>query len=177
MSQQWRTERPANDEYATFYAGYVAEAADGDLLVTMAAQGERVTRMVRDIPEARGGFRYAEGKWSIREVVLHLADAERVFSYRLLRFARGDATNLPGFDEGPYVQNGGADARTLADLADEFAAVRRATLALVTPHDDVAMSRRGTANNHPVSARALAWIMAGHVEHHARILKERYLQP
>jgi len=177
MSQQWRAQRPASDEFASFYAGYVAEVADGDVLVTLTAQGSRIAAMVRAVPEARGGYRYAEGKWSIKDVVLHLGDAERVFSYRLMRFARGDATNLPGFDEGPYVQNGGADARTLADLADDFAAVRRATLALITPLDDAAMSRRGTANNHPVSARALAWIMAGHAEHHARILKERYLQP
>jgi len=175
MTQQWRTRRPGDDERAHVYAGYIAELPEGDLVELMTAQGTRVAQLVRGIPEARGGYRYAEGKWSIREVVLHLSDAERIFSYRLLRFARGDATNLPGFDENNYVAGGGADTRTLADLAEEFAAVRRATIALVTPLDDDAMSRRGMANNSPASARALAWIMAGHAEHHSRILKERYL--
>jgi hypothetical protein len=175
MSQHWRTQRPGDDERASFYAPYIAEAPDGDLVDAMTAQGTRIALMVRGIAESRGGHRYAAGKWSIKDVVLHACDAERVFGYRLLRFARGDATNLPGFDEGTYVQHGGADARTLADLAEEFAAVRRATLWLITPLDDEAMVRRGLANNHSVSARALAWIMAGHAEHHARILRERYL--
>jgi uncharacterized damage-inducible protein DinB len=175
MSQQWRTQRPAPDEHAPFYAGYVAEAPNGDLVDTMTAQGSRLLQVFRAIPESRGAHRYAEGKWSIKDVVQHLCDAERIFSYRLLRFARADATNLPGFDEGIYARQAGADGRTVADLAEEFAAIRRATIALITPLDDVAMSRRGTANDTPASARALAWIMAGHAEHHARILKERYL--
>ena len=175
MSQQWRTTRPGDDERAAYYAGYIADAPDGDLMDALTAQGSRLAQMVHDIPESRGDHRYAPGKWSIKDVVLHICDAERIFSYRLLRFARGDATNLPGFDEGTYVANAGAGARTLADLAEEFAAVRRATVALLTPLDDEAMSRQGTANNHPVSARALAWIMAGHAEHHARVLRERYL--
>ena len=174
MSQQWRTQRPGDDEHAAYYAGYVAAAPDGDLVDGMTAQGTRIAAMLRGIAESRGGHRYAEGKWSIKDVALHVSDAERVFSYRLLRFARGDATNLAGFDEGPYVQHGGADARSLVDLAEDFAAVRRATLSLITPLDDEAMARRGLANNNPVSARALAWITAGHAEHHARILRERY---
>ena len=175
MSQQWRTQRPGDDERASFYADYIAETPDGDVVDLLTEQGSRIAQLVRGIPEARGGHRYAEGKWSIKDVVQHLCDAERIFSYRLLRFARGDATNLPGFDEGTYVQHAGADGRTLAGLSEEFKAVRHATIALITPLDDEAMSRRGTANNNPVSARALAWIMAGHAEHHARILRERYL--
>jgi uncharacterized damage-inducible protein DinB len=175
MSQLWRTQRPGGDEHAAYYAGYVAGAPDGDLVDTLTAQGSRLAQMIRGIPESQGDHRYAEGKWSIKDVVLHVSDAERVFSYRLLRFARGDATNLAGFDEGPYVQHGGAGARSLADLAEDFAAVRRATLSLITSLDDEAMARRGLANNNPVSARALAWITAGHAEHHARILRERYL--
>lgn len=174
MSQQWRTTRPGDDERAAFYAGYVAEAPEGDLMDTLTAQGTRIAQLVRGIAESRGDHRYAEGKWSIKDVVLHVCDAERIFSYRLLRFARGDATNLPGFDEGTYVQHAGAAARTLAGLSEEFKAVRHATITLLKPLDDDAMSRRGLANNHPVSARALAWIMAGHAEHHARIVNERY---
>jgi uncharacterized damage-inducible protein DinB len=175
MSQQWRTTRPGDDERAAFYAGYIADAPDGDLMDTLTAQGARIGQMVFAIPESRGDHRYAPGKWSIKDVVLHICDAERIFSYRLLRFARGDATNLPGFDEETYVQRAGAETRTLAGLSDEFRAVRHATVALLTPLDDEAMSRRGTANHNPVSARALAWIMAGHAEHHARVLRERYL--
>jgi len=175
MTQHWRTTRAGPDEHAAFYAGYIAEALDGDVLDALTAQGPRLAQMVRAIPEARGDHRYAEGKWSIKDVVLHVCDAERIFSYRLLRFARGDATDLPGFDERAYVAHAGAASRTLAGVSEELKAIRLATVTLLTPLDDTAMSRRGTANNNPFSARALAWIIAGHAEHHARILRERYL--
>jgi len=127
------------------------------------------------VPESRGGHRYAEGKWSIREVIAHLNDTERVFSYRLLRFARGDAAALPSFDENVFAKASEADARTVADLAEEFSAVRGATLALVRPMRDEQMARHGTASGKEISARALAWIMAGHVQHHMKVLRERYL--
>ncbi len=175
LSQRWRTQRPGGDEHAPFYAVYIDEAGTGDLVATLERQVSEIGALVRGIPEARGDHRYAEGKWSIKDVVLHVCDAERVFAYRLMRFARSDPTELPGFDEGTYVKNADAGSRTLAQLAAEFEAVRRATLALLAPLGDDAMARRGAANGREVSARALAWIVAGHAAHHAKVLKERYL--
>jgi hypothetical protein len=175
MSSRWRTEKPGADEHAAYYAGYIAEAPEGDLVERLELQGGELGTFVRGIPESRGDYRYAEGKWSIKDVVLHLCDAERVFTYRLLRFARNDATDLPGFDEGTFAANGGAASHTLAQLAEEFEAVRRASLALIAPMDDAQMMRRGTANGNAISARAIAWILAGHAAHHQKVLRERYL--
>src|SRR4029077_5181557 len=120
--------------------------------------------------------RYAPGKWSIKEVIGHVSDAERVFSHRALRFARGDRTRLPGFDEKAYTPAGRFDARPLPDLAAELDAVRHATIALFAGLDSEALARRGPANNKEVSVRALAYIIAGHERHHVGILRERYLK-
>ena len=174
-STRWRTEKPAADEHASFYLGYIQEAPAGDLLRTLEQQATELPAFYRGIPEAKGGHRYAEGKWSIRDVMLHVNDAERVFSYRLLRFARGDTTDLPGFDENLFVKHAEADRQALVQLAGEFAALRRSTIALLAPMTDEQMMRRGTANKNPISARAIAWIIAGHAAHHAQIVKERYL--
>lgn len=175
MMQRWRTERPGEGEHAPFYAAYIAEVPAGDLADVLERQGAALVSLVRGIPEARGDFRYAEGKWSVKDVLLHVADAERVFGYRALRIARNDQTDLPGFDENLFVKNAGAAGRRLGDLADELEAIRRATLALLRPLDDEAMARRGTANGKPITARAIAWIIAGHAEHHEKVLRERYL--
>lgn len=131
--------------------------------------------LLRRFGEESGGVRYAAGKWSVREAVGHMADAERVFTYRALRFARADATPLPGFDENAYVAAAGFDRRTLADLAEEFADVRRATVSFFCALDPEALAMPGTANGARVTVGALAWIIAGHERHHARILRERYL--
>lgn len=175
MTTKWRTEKPGSDEHAPYYAGYVAEAPGADVVATLEKQAADIPAFVRGIPESRGEHRYAEGKWSIKDVVLHVCDAERVFAYRLLRFARNDATALPGFDEGIFVKNADAGSHTLAQLADEFASIRQSTLALLEPMHDEAMMRRGVASGNPVSARAIAWIVAGHADHHVRVLRERYL--
>ena len=177
LSQQWRTQRPAADEFAPYYQGYVEEAGGADLVEELERQAVEWATMLKETPEARGGYRYAAGKWCLREVVLHVIDAERVFGFRLLWFARASGTELPGFDENAWVSSGAADQRTIADLAAEFAAVRRATIMMIKPLQDEAMMRRGTANGKEISARALAWIIAGHAAHHGRVLKERYLVP
>jgi uncharacterized damage-inducible protein DinB len=153
----------------------VAEVPEGNLLVTLAVQREATAALLATIPEARAEDRYAAGKWSIKEVVGHVADAERVFAYRALRIARADMTPLPGFDENKWVAAAGVHRRTLADLAAELHAVRESTLALFQGFDAEAWPRLGIASEHPVSARALAWIVAGHELHHVRILRERYL--
>jgi uncharacterized damage-inducible protein DinB len=148
---------------------------DGDIVEILAAQVRETLSLVRSIPEERGGHRYADGKWSIREVVGHFTDAERIFSYRALRFARGDATPLPGFDENAYAPNSAADERTLASLADEFEAVRRSTVALFNGLSAEAWMRRGTSNGQAMSVRSFAWIAAGHERHHVALLTQRYL--
>jgi uncharacterized damage-inducible protein DinB len=166
--------RPQPSEHHEYYLSYVSEVPDGNLLVTLAAQADRTSALLAAVPEAKAGFRYAEGKWSIKEVIGHVADAERVFSYRALRIGRGDTTPLAGFDENAWVPFGEFDRRTLADLASELRAVRAATLALLGGFTPDAWLRMGTASGHPVSARALAWILTGHERHHVRVLEERY---
>ncbi len=166
--------RPDASEYAPFYAGYVAKVPDGDIVGTLRRTGEEVISALQAIPEGKGDHRYAEGKWSVRTVIGHLIDAERIFSYRALRVARGDATPLPGFEENNYAVTANSDARTLADLVSELAVVRSSTVRLLESFPDEAWLRRGTASNAEVSARALAWIMTGHTLHHLQVLRERY---
>ncbi len=167
-------DRPGAGEYAEFYAGYVARVPDGDVLALLEAQGERTLSLLAGVSPERAAFRYAEGKWSVKQVVLHLCDAERVMSYRLLRIGRGDATPLAGFDEAAYAPASGAEARTMASLAAELAAVRAATVTLARGLPAEAWTRRGEANGQAVSARALPYIVLGHELHHLAILDERY---
>jgi len=167
--------RPSASEHNVYYQPYVAEVPEGDLLDILAAQRDSTAVVLAAIPEAKAGYRYAPEKWSIKEVIGHISDAERVFAYRALRIARADVTPLPGFDENAWVPAAGFDRRTLADLAAELRAVRESTLALFRGFDPGAWSRLGTASGHPVSVRALAWILTGHERHHLRVLHERYL--
>jgi len=169
------TSRPAADEFAPFYASYVARVADDeDVLAALTNQLHEILARLAEIPESQGEHRYAPGKWSIKEVVGHLADSERIFAYRALRFARGDRTALPGFDENEYVPAMAAAARTLADHIAEWGDVRRATLSLFRHLPADAWQRRGPASGKPVSVRALAYIIAGHVRHHVEVLETRY---
>ncbi len=175
MTQRWRAERPGANEHAPYYASYIAEAPDGDLVDHLERRGRDFAALLRGLPETKGDHRYAPGKWTIKDLVQHLCDAERVFAYRILRFSRNDGTALPGWDENIYAANAAADQRKLGDLADEFEAVRRSTVALLRPLSDDQMARSGMANNNPVTARAIAWIIAGHAVHHESVLRERYL--
>jgi uncharacterized damage-inducible protein DinB len=166
--------RPDASEYAPFYETYVSKVPKGDLMKALEDQRRETQQLLAGVPEAKALHRYAPGKWSIKEVIGHLADSERVFAYRALRFARADDKPLHGFDEKAWVPVGRFDARSLADLAAELDAVRRATIALLQGLDAEALTRRGTANNNTVSVRALGWIIAGHERHHVAILRERY---
>ena len=168
-------QRPASSEYAPSFQKYVDLVSGCGILAVLDDQIGDTRALIASISESEGGHRYAPGKWSIREVIGHLSDAERIFAYRALRFARGDETPLSGFDENTYIAPGGFDRRTLADLMEEFAAVRRATVALFRGLDEDAWGRCGTANRNDCSVRALAWIIAGHERHHVSILRERYL--
>jgi uncharacterized damage-inducible protein DinB len=166
---------PGPDEYGAYYAGYVAHVPAGaDILDLLGRQRDSTLARFAAVPEARGAHRYAPGKWSVREILVHLSDVERIMAYRALRVARGDATPLPGFDENAYAPLSNAEAHPLAALAEEWSDVRRATLSLFHHLPDEAWTRRGTASGAPVTVRALAWIIAGHERHHLAVLAERY---
>jgi hypothetical protein len=164
---------PEAGEFAPFYAGYVQLVTE-EPVAALEAQARATQALLAGLSDAQAGHRYAEGKWTVRDVTGHMADAERVMSYRAMRIARGDATPLPGFDENAYVTVAGADRRPIAELAADLAAVRNATLALFRGLDAEAWRRRGAANGNPVSVRALAHIIAGHERHHVEILRTRY---
>jgi hypothetical protein len=167
--------RPSSGEFSPSHAPYVALLPDGDIQSFLASQLPRVADFFGGMTEKRGAYRYAPDKWSVKEVLGHVCDTERIMSYRALRFARGDDTPLAGFDENLYAPAAGAGARTIADLADEFSAIRGATLALFRGLPAGAWLREGSANGAPASVRGLAWVIAGHVEHHLAIIRERYL--
>ncbi len=166
--------RPAPSEHAEFYANYIAKVPGTDVLGVLEAQRLQMLQLFTGRSERDGNFRYAPGKWTIKEVLGHVTDTERIFSYRALRIARGDSTPLPGFEQDDYVRDGAFGERTLADLAEEFGAVRTASIALFRSFPEAAWERRGVANQKEVTVRALAFITAGHQMHHRVILEERY---
>jgi len=166
--------RPEANEYAAYYESYISLVPGNDVVSALEAQRLQMARLFAGRSERDGNFRYAPDKWTVKEVLGHLTDSERVFAYRALRIARGDQTPLPGFEQDDYVRGGGFGGRTLADLAEEFGHVRNASVALYRSLGKEAWSRRGVANRNEVTVRALAFITAGHELHHRRILDERY---
>ena len=166
--------RPSQAEFAPFYVGYVSLVPEADVIQVLEGQAADVRLQTRAFIPAREQFRYAEGKWSVREVLGHMTDAERVFGFRAFCFSRGDENPLPGFDENDYIARAGFDRRSLADLVQEFGQLREANLTILRRLDDEAWRRMGTASGKLVSVRALAYIMAGHVRHHLHILSTRY---
>ena len=167
--------KPETSEYAAFYEKYVALVPNTDIVSALEAQRLQMSQLLAACSERDGNFRYAPEKWTMKEVVGHVTDTERIFAYRALRIARGDATPLPGFEQDDYVRTAGCARRQLREVAEEFAAVRGETVALYRSLDDEAWTRRGVANKNEVSVRALAFITAGHELHHRRLLEERYL--
>ncbi|MFZ0947829.1 MAG: DinB family protein [Candidatus Sulfotelmatobacter sp.] len=166
--------RPQPDEYAPYYGRYISLVPGEDILGTLDQQRRQSMMLLSGRNENDGEFRYAPDKWSAKEVLGHICDAERVFAYRALRISRADATPLEGFEQDDYVRNGPFAHRPLTDLVEEFIAVRRATLSLLRNLDEAAWMRRGTANKNEVSVRGIAYIIAGHELHHRRILEEKY---
>jgi hypothetical protein len=171
-----RNNKPEETEYAAYYGGYVALVPEGDILTILSEQLNETLSLVGSIPEQAGNFRYATDKWSIKELVGHIIDSERVFAYRALCIARGDTTPLPGFDEKEYISNASFNDCSLAELIAEFETVRKSTLFLFKHLDENAWQRAGTANENSITVRALAYILAGHELHHCNILRDRYLQ-
>ncbi|HEV7903865.1 MAG TPA: DinB family protein [Pyrinomonadaceae bacterium] len=168
--------KPEETEYLPYYGNYVSLVEDGDIISTLGKQLPETLALLQSIPETQGGFRYAPGKWSIKELVGHLIDAERIFAYRALRFARNDRTPVPGYEQDDYIRGASFDACALGDLAEEFASVRQSSLYLFKHLSEEAWTRRGTANDSEVSVRALAYLIAGHELHHREILRSKYLQ-
>lgn len=168
-------QRPDPSEYAPFYAGYVAALPEGDIVRTLEVEMHRTLALLASIPGERETHRYAPGKWSVREVVGHVIDAERVFGVRALTFARADAGPLPAFDENRWAEVSSAHDRPLVELAAEFEALRRSHLLMARGLAGDALLREGIASGRPVTVRALLWIMAGHERHHRGVLEARYL--
>lgn len=166
------------DEYASYYQTYIdAVGGEADLLDEMEISMHRTIKFVQDIPMDKFDYRYAEGKWTIKEILQHLIDAERIFAYRALRFSRSDATPLPGFDENKYadVVNPVANKRHLKDLLTEFTAVRHATITLFKSFTEEDLQKKGIASENAMSVRALGFVTIGHQNHHMKVFRERYL--
>lgn len=166
--------RPGPDEYVGYFARYIDQVPDGDVVTFLESQGNATQKLLSAIGEEKAGYRYAPDKWSIKQVIGHITDAERVFAYRLMAIARGEKQPLPGFDQDEYMETANFDARSLAELSEGQASTRAATLALIRSLDDEAWTRRGVASDNPISARALAWIAAGHERHHLNVLRDKY---
>lgn len=168
------SQRPQADEYPVYYKGYIDTVAD-DVLLELENQIESLPKFLSAISEEKASFAYAESKWTIKEVLGHMLDTERIMSYRALCFARRDETALPGFDENVYVKHAHFNDRTLQSLLDEFIVLRKSTMYLLKSFNEEELNRSGISNDKPITVCALIFILAGHVNHHQWILKERYL--
>ena len=166
--------RPTDSEYAPYFQSYVAHVTEEDILPVLRSQIDALELLFDRTKPEQETYRYAEGKWSIREVAGHLIDGERMFGYRALCVARGDTQNLPGFDENEYMISAPFDRIELEDLLSEFRLVRLSNIAMLRNLDETGWTRMGMANGAPVSVRALAYIMVGHVRHHMGVLRDRY---
>src|SRR5208282_194298 len=168
--------RPQPGEYAPYYDRYISLVHGSDILTALEDQRRQTLLLLSGRTEADGDLRYAPDKWSLKEVLGHLNDTERIMSYRALRIARGDQTPIEGYEQDDYVRNAAFARHPLADLIEDYIAVRRATISLFRNLDEPAWSRRGVANKNEITVRALAYVIAGHELHHRRILEEKYLK-
>ncbi len=169
-----KIDRPGENEYAPFYAGYVARVPETDILQALREQPKELSRVAGSVSKEKEGFRYGDEKWSVREIFGHLVDAERFFGHRAFCVSRADANPLPGFDEKLYVSGSNYDSRPLAELVKDFSLLREANTRLLESLDASAWPREGVANGARITVRALAYVMTGHVRHHLAVLKERY---
>ena len=167
-------DRPNANEFAPYYNTYVS-LIEGDVLPILDAQPGELASLMENVPEEKGSYAYADGKWTVNELLSHIIDGERMFAYRILRISRGDETPIEGFEQDGYIENSNANNRCIAELIGEFELCRKANMMMLNNLSDEASQRIGTASNNPVSVRALAYIMAGHVRHHQSILREKYL--
>ena len=166
--------RPLPTEYAAPHQTYVELVPEEEILPAIAAQSADTQKLLATLDENRGMYRYAAEKWSVKEVLGHIADAERILGYRALAIARGETSPLPGFDEEGYVRTASFDTWKLGELSEYYAVARRATLVFFSNLPEEAWMRAGTANGFPVTVRGLAWVIVGHERHHLNVLRERY---
>lgn len=169
--------RPAEDEYVPYFKTYIDKVEGEDVLSLMKKVHADTQQLLQTIPVDQEDFAYAEGKWTIKELILHLCDCERVFQYRAVSFARGDETGLPGFDHDNWVVNSNAAKRSLSEIANEYRTIRNASISLFESFDEEQLSQSGLANGNKVTVRALAFILVGHELHHRNVLQERYIAP
>ena len=174
LNEPLKIERPSPGEYAPYYERYIALVAGSDILSTLDAQRRQMMLLLSGRDEEDGNFRYAPEKWNAKEVLGHVCDTERIFAYRALRISRGDQTPLASFEQDDYVKNGPFAHLPIAEIVEDYIAVRRATLTLLRNLDEAAWMRRGVASKNEVSVRAIAYMIAGHELHHRRILEEKY---
>ena len=167
--------RPESSEHPAYYTHYISLVKGDNVLKQLENQVIDIQAIISEIPEEKENFAYAPGKWTIKEVLGHIIDTERIMAYRALRFARKDQTHLSGFDENEYVVNSNYNNRTLYDIAHEFAIVRESNLALFKHFDEETLSQQGTANNNEASVRAILFMIAGHANHHLNVIKTKYL--
>ncbi len=163
------------NEYSVFNATYIKAIENVELLEELEISLHDFIKFVQNIPMDKFDYRYAEGKWTIKDIIQHIIDAERIFSYRALRISRNDKTPLPGFEENDYVENTDANSRSIQELLTEFSAVRHSNLLLFKSFSEEQLTRMGIASNHPISVRVLGFLMIGHQKHHQRVFQERYL--
>ncbi len=167
--------RPNENEYAPDYQGYINQVNESDILPVLRAQMDDLDVLLERVAPEKETYRYAEGKWSVREIVGHLIDGERVFGYRAYCIARGEQQNLPGFDQDEYMVTAPYHNIELEDLLSELRLIRLGNIAMFRTLDEASWNRVGTANENQISVRAIAFIMAGHIRHHMNVLRERYL--
>ncbi|NWF51406.1 MAG: DinB family protein [Ignavibacteriaceae bacterium] len=167
--------RPSNNDFAPFYASYVSSVEGDDIFKVLVKQSQDTQKILNCFPRHKGNFAYAEGKWTVKQVIGHLMDTERIFAYRALCIARGEKQSLPGFNQDAYVDEGMFNNRELFDLTYEFRLLRESNLLLFKSFTENMLSKRGVANNYDVTVLALLYIIAGHEKHHMKILEERYL--
>lgn len=167
--------KPTPEEFPDFYGKYIALVKSENLIEALTEQGKQFNEFIYSIPSEIFDYRYAEGKWTVKEIISHILDAERIFAYRALRFARNDKTNLHGFEENNYVPETNAANRTIDSMLEEMTHVRCSTILLFFSFSDEMTMRKGIANGREISVRALGYIIAGHMQHHMNVIKERYL--
>jgi uncharacterized damage-inducible protein DinB len=167
--------RPAESEYAPYFKRYIDLVPETDIVAALEKQGEETQQLIASLNEERAGYRYAPDKWSIKGVLGHVVDSEKIFGYRLLAIARGEKNSLPGFDENEYANNANFDNWSLRDLAESLAVVRRGNLLTIRNLSDADFKRRGVANNNETTALAIAYTLLGHERHHLNVLRDRYL--
>lgn len=167
--------KPNKDSYNPYFQNYIDLVPSDNLMEELNSTFNQNLKCIESISEAKGDYKYTEGKWSIKELILHCIDTERIFQYRALTFARNDKTNIPGYDDNFYANNSNAQERTLLDIIEEFKSVRAASITLFKSFNNNVLDRIGVANNNNTSVHACGFIICGHFTHHVNILKERYL--